>query len=142
MRIWTRRRPKEKAEAVGKYSHAEAYNLMYYICEACQYEERIWNARDGVTPFITRCPECGGHMKHDDWKRDTLAPGHVPEIGQRIFVNMPYELAVVVARLRLKSWEGTHHEPPPPGPERQKLEDSLAEQVYNKGDGPWLIRIE
>lgn len=125
-----------------EYRHKEAYMLMYYQCEACQQEEVIWNARDGVTPHGVACQACGGVMKHSDWARDVTEKRYVPEIGQRIFISMPYELAVVVARLRLKAFEGTEHAPPPPGPEREKLERSLAHKVYNDGDGPWLIRIE
>ena len=36
-----------------KHNHAEAFKLMIYACENpdCLHQEKIWNSRDGVTPF-------------------------------------------------------------------------------------------
>lgn len=44
-----------------KYKHAEAYCLMTYACTniKCNHLEKIWNSRDGVTPFGCQCPSCG-----------------------------------------------------------------------------------
>lgn len=58
-----------------KYEHAEAFCLMWYGCK-CGHRERIWNSRDGVTPFGMGCPSCGGSMSHVDWQKDILAPQH------------------------------------------------------------------
>lgn len=83
----------QRIEAARRYpaiaagcQHAEAFNLMWYRCKTCGHAERYWNSRDGVTPFGTSCPSCGGNsLMHDAWHLDTYAPNHVPHSGQRVW---------------------------------------------------------
>lgn len=68
----------------SNYNHKEAFALMWYSCE-CGHRERAYNSRDGVTPFGTTCPSCGGTMNHDDWHLDEASPDWQPKNGQLIF---------------------------------------------------------
>ncbi len=67
-----------------KYNHAEAFCLMWYAC-GCGHRERIWNSRDGVTPFGLTCPSCGKIMDHVDWWQDQCEPKHKLVKGQRFW---------------------------------------------------------
>ena len=75
----------------GQYKHVEAYCLMWYACERCGRKERLWNSRDGVTPFSIGCPDCGGTMQHVAWDLDDCQPEYTPYEGQRIFGDMTEE---------------------------------------------------
>jgi hypothetical protein len=84
-----------------KYNHAEAFKLMTYKCESCHYEERIWNSRDGVTPFGINCPKCNlATSRHINWQWDEYLPEYIPVRGQRVFVDMPESMKLVFARRR------------------------------------------
>ena len=118
--------------------HKEAYCLMLYRCDDqnCQHAEVIWNSRDGVTPFSTRCPLCGNFMHHIDWDRDTYNPHYVPLSGQGVWVDMPEELKVVVARKRVMESVGTKTYQATT--ESEELVKRVAESM-REGE-PWLIR--
>ena len=86
------------------YNHKEAFCLMTYRCKDCGFEERIWNSRDGVTPFGLACPHCKGHKHyHEDWQYDQCTPffGLFMKPGQRYFVNMTMERAREYAARRV-----------------------------------------
>lgn len=68
------------------YQH-EAFALMEYGCESCGKVEVVWNSRDGVTPFMIRCQDCRGTMRHINWNKDQFAPNHIPPIGSRVFFS-------------------------------------------------------
>ena len=75
-----------------KYKHAEAFALMHYKCKACGHTEKIWNSRDGVTPFGLSCPRCGStEFLHWAWHLDQTIEDYQPKIGQRIFVDLTFE---------------------------------------------------
>jgi len=104
------------AEVKSKYNHAEAYCLMMYKCLTCGYMERIWNSRDGVTPFMVGCERCRangvartlseGMMQHVAWEADMFAPDYLPEEGQRVFVTMTKEINNVFTRARVRrQWD-------------------------------------
>jgi len=88
------------AERIAKgQKHVEAFCLMRYECaglkvegglrgarpKGCGHHEIIWNSRDGVTPFITQCPSCGGDLLHAYFASDKYALDHKPHRGQRIW---------------------------------------------------------
>jgi hypothetical protein len=82
--------------------HVEAFCLMWYACRQCPHRERIWNSRDGVTPFGMSCPSCGGtELLHADWHRDQYAPDHKPADGQRVWIDMTRERASAIADARI-----------------------------------------
>lgn len=64
--------------------HKEAFCLMWYACD-CGHRERIWNSRDGVTPFACGCPSCGGTMTHISFHRDEPRLNHKLNPGQKFF---------------------------------------------------------
>lgn len=72
------------------FKHCEAYCCMTYKCDKCNEEERIWNSRDGVTPFIIRC-KCGGEMQHINFAKDERILNRVPEDEERVFSTMTYK---------------------------------------------------
>lgn len=84
---------------MGEYSHAEAFALMQYRDKETGEIELIWNSRDGVTPFIV-LSRAGNHSQHVNWRGDERKPDHVPEIGDRIFVDLTMEVAVEFQRKR------------------------------------------
>ncbi len=80
-----------------KHNHAEAFKLMWYAC-GCGHAERIWNSRDGVTPFTIGCPSCGDTMQHVAWGKDLYAPDHKLIPGQRFWRDGTPEEAVAGTR--------------------------------------------
>lgn len=101
--------PRQFAEQRG-LKHREAFCLMWYACP-CGHREQYWNSRDGVTPFGTACPSCGGPtMQHVQFGLDTFAPDHRPHLGQRVWVDMTRERAEQYARARIASARAQGHE--------------------------------
>lgn len=100
------------------YKHGEAFCLMWYACEdiprtnykACGHRERVWNSRDGVTPFGMSCPSCGrSSMRHVDWEKDEQLPNYKPFIWQRFFRDGTVEdaLRIIDNRRRQAKIRGT-----------------------------------
>jgi hypothetical protein len=118
-----------------KYNHVEAFCLMQYICNRCGTSETFWNSRDGVTPFTCGC-RCGGTMQHVNWQGDKCTPNHIPQSGQGIWITMPDELRIVVARIRVERAVGTPFEVKEEKREAtiKKIADSFQDEE------PWLIR--
>ena len=88
----------------------EAFMVMQYRCEACGTTERLWNSRDGITPFTINCRSCGGSAAHVRWGEDVYAPDHRPALGERIFVDLNAEKALQ-GRLAFVDqwWDGNGH---------------------------------
>lgn len=119
----------------GGHRHREAFCLMWYAC-ACGHQERYWNSRDGVTPFMTLCPSCGRpDMKHVHWGRDEYAPDHKPTIGQRMWVSMTPERARSIANARLGQAIDAGRIT---AKEAATHVDSLAASIYHDGEAPAL----
>lgn len=80
-----------------QYQHAEAFCLMWYAC-GCGHRERIWNSRDGVTPFGgVGCTSCARpQLRHVNWALDERAPDHRLTIGQRYFRDGTADDAVAI----------------------------------------------
>ena len=90
----------------------EAFKLMAYRCETCGFMERIWNSRDGVTPFCVSCRRCGKIAQHIEWHRDVFDPGYDPKPGDRYFRDGLPEEARAFMRARLEKSRGTPYEIP------------------------------
>ena len=111
---------------------AEAFCLMWYACRDCGHRERIWNSRDGVTPFCMGCPSCGQpSMAHVDWNLDQYAPNHRPALGQRIWKTMTIEYATALAKRALDRLAAAGRNDLPSVTE-------LAKDYYNDGHAPML----
>ena len=104
---------------MGQYQHKEAFALMWYAC-LCGHRERIWNSRNGVTPFGgVPCPSCRGRdagynggLSHVDFHLDEPAPDHKLKNGQRFFRDGAADEAVDIVRRRLERFaESGNHVP-------------------------------
>lgn len=92
------------------HAHVEAFCVMTYRCERCGQRERIWNSRDGVTPFLVDCRACKGPAQHIDWLRDEYRRDYVPQIGERIFRDGTPDEARAFMRQRIAKCKGTQYE--------------------------------
>lgn len=129
--------------------HAEAFCLMWYACSGkpdysaprapgarlvrspeCGHRERYWNSRDGVTPFGTACPSCGGDLVHTDWPLDRYAPDHKPHHGQRVWIDMTRRRAELIAKERVAVFRAQGHDVP------DDHLPSLVESIYHDGAAP------
>jgi hypothetical protein len=117
-----------KSAPFGKFSY-EAFCLMWYACK-CGHRERIWNSRDGVTPFGMACPSCKEPtLQHVDWKLDEYAPNHAPAVGQRVWISMSRDRAMEIAKRTLARMSAV----------REFSPDDLtrvAESIFNDGLAP------
>lgn len=125
------------------YQHVEAFCLMWYVCNGtteydgarkitiqsnppCGTLVRIWNSRDGVTPFMTNCPSCGGDMHHvmnHPLFGDASRPNHKLHHGQlywRDATQADYE------------WMYRNSSPD----DKQAITQAIAEQLERRQ--PWL----
>lgn len=95
------------------HAHAEAFCLMWYQCRnrLCGHRERIWNSRDGVTPFGMGCPSCGGsELLHAYFASDVYAPEHKLHHGQRFWRDGTPDEAAAIMRKRIEASMGTDWE--------------------------------
>lgn len=86
---------------MSKQQFKEAFCLMWYACK-CGHQERIWNSRDGVTPFSLPCPSCDAPtLSHDRWTEDRYAPDHKLHLGQRFWRDGTPDEAEAIMHRRL-----------------------------------------
>lgn len=124
------KRPAMRPVSDRPYAHAKAFCLMWYACE-CGHQERIWNSRDGVTPFRTLCPSCGSAgMQHERWNEDACEPNHRPRAGQRVWVAMTRPRAEEIVDHAISTCRR-----PIDVSRRQEMVDS----VYRGGGAPDLV---
>lgn len=94
-------------------SSSDAWKLMIYRCDACDHQERIWNARPHVTPFGgVPCPNCRESMTHAYFGSDTHNPLHWPQAGDLVFIDLPAELALIHARRQVAAGQVAGHQIP------------------------------
>lgn len=86
------------------HNFGEAFMLMWYACDKCGHCERIWNSRDGITPFGSACPSCGSVMNHVEWERDEYAPNHVLHQRQRFWRDGTPDEAEAIMRRRIATY--------------------------------------
>jgi hypothetical protein len=90
--------------------HAEAFALMWYACRMCHAADRVWNSRDGVTPFGMRCSSCGDSTMTHIIGRDEYAPNHRLLPFQRFWRDGTPEEAALIMRERIHLSKGTEYE--------------------------------
>jgi hypothetical protein len=89
---------------MSEHKHNEAFKVMIYE-DGEGRRELLWNSRDGVTPYVVATRDGKGEMHHVEWSRDRYAPDHVPEVGDRIFVDLTRDLAAERATVYVeKHW--------------------------------------
>jgi hypothetical protein len=129
--------PPQRRTTPEGHHHAEAFCLMWYACHECGHRERMWNSRDGVTPFGTACPSCQQPtLQHTDFHRDTYAPNHQPALGQRIWVAMTRERAEFLIQVRLLAMRARG--PLDITPER--LKESV-DSTFQNGESPDMMVV-
>lgn len=124
----------------SEYKHAEAYCLMRYKCRSCGTVETIWNARDGVTPFMVACTVCpNGMMEHIDWKSDRCEPDHCPDKGDRVFVDSTDLICRIYWRMVVeRCWETG----PTPMRDQFKTKAEAVEALNDYSAGrPYLLTV-
>lgn len=89
-------------DMAAKHEHPEAFMLMWYATNDGSERERLWNSRDGVTPFGINSATTGAEMLHT-FKGDVYAPNHVPRVGDRIFVDLTPQRAQIFAARRVEA---------------------------------------
>ena len=122
--------------------HAEAWCLMTYTSEDLTICERLWNSRDGVTPFIINSRDNKHQLKHNPRvEPDQLNPFHMPEEGDRIFIDLTWPRAKEVAAYAMERFkkQGT---PLPDGQTEWEVENSVALDIYRDGNAPHIIVVD
>jgi hypothetical protein len=127
-----------------KHNHAEAFSLMKYQDSVTGKVEVVWNSRDGVTPFVIFSPE-GNESRHVSWSADRYEPGHVPQVGDRIFVDLTMERCRKIYREWIeKEWDSTRKESPRFKERYASKEDAiekLATTMFDDGKQPDIIEV-
>lgn len=129
-------KPTVQAKTQHGHSHKEAFCIMTYRCKDCGHEERIWNSRDGVTPFCIGCPKCKGHNHyHVDWYMDRYAPCHTVMLkpGDRYFITMTMERARGYAVINVDRQIELGHLP---ASRRNEVIKLAAASYFNEGNAP------
>lgn len=114
-----------------EHQYGEAHMLMWYACQ-CGHRERIWNSRNGVTPFGIGCSSCGEPtLQHVEWRSDERAINHKLHREQRFFRDGTADEAVAIMERRLTAMEDTF----PTTPEyRTKLIETVRRVAEGGGD--------
>ena len=121
--------------------HKEAFALMWYGCD-CGHRERIWNSRDGVTPFGTACPSCGQvSLHHVDWHLDVRSPDYALLKGQRFWRDGTADEAVAVIERRIERFASSGHPIPADVAESLLADASTLSAEWRRG-WPRLDRFE
>ncbi len=124
------------------HRHAEAFCLMWYATDDRMLREIIWNSRDGVTPFIVPSID-GREMTHIDWHLDRYAADHQPRPGQRVFIDLPREVAERFAREQVERyWEHPEYPMRERFASREDAIAHLAEYIYGDGHQPHLATVQ
>ena len=118
------------------FKHNEAFCLMTYRDEVTGKKERIWNSRDGVTPFYV------GKAHHVEFDKDTFAPEHIPQIGDRVFVTETKASARRGAERNVEVWwaddvHGCHAH----YGTKEAMIDELTAAYFGNGDKPAIITV-
>lgn len=88
------------------YQCKEAFRLMQYQEENNPNSpiEWLWNSRDGVTPFTVCARDGDALMDHINRQDDIFAIQYVPNIGQRVFIDLTEEVAYSYLRKCIDRW--------------------------------------
>lgn len=84
----------------------EGFKLMQYQGEKNGEIEWVWNSRDRITPFVIMSQDRTQKMQHVRWEEDAYAPGWVPRVGDRVFVDLTIERARELRRTYVeRAWD-------------------------------------
>lgn len=125
------------------YQAAEAFCLMRYRDTVTGEVELIWNSRDGVTPFIVHSRR-ENESQHVDWRSDRRVPFHVPQVGDRIFVDLTEEQARPLAEAYVeKHWDGADYPMSEAYPSKEQAVEFFVTSWVSEwgGHAPHLIEV-
>lgn len=91
---------KQTEEPIGLRNsppHPEGFKLMLYASSDGRVRETVWNSRAGVTPFMIASRDGEVRLEHVMWGKDLHARWHVPNIGDRVFVDRNHNNALIDA---------------------------------------------
>jgi hypothetical protein len=71
---------------MNEFKHGEAFMVMQYQDVVTGEIEKIWNSRDGVTPFMITSRQ-GNDAHHINWRGDSRKLDFIPPVGSRVFVD-------------------------------------------------------
>ncbi len=121
--------------------HAEAYCLMRYRDVVTGAIEVLWNSRNGVTPFIIGSRQ-GNEARHVDFNLDACRPHHVPNFGDRIFVDAtPEWLLEQRERMVTERWDDLEYPISATFESKDEAIFTLAMGDYDPGIPPRLIEV-
>ena len=94
-----------QAETNG-HEHAEAFRHMTYASkDDPSIWMRVYNARDGVTPFGMLHPRLGVELTHKPpWQLDQYDPFYVPNVGEWVWIDLDPEKAMQLAMEKVEQW--------------------------------------
>jgi hypothetical protein len=105
--------PPHELPGASEPDFSEAFLLMRYQSPSGELEW-IWNSRNGITPFIVHSRD-GEEMQHVRWCEDPYMPLHVPNLLDRVFVDLTLEHARIYRRQHVeRDWSvnvGSETEP-------------------------------
>lgn len=122
------------------HQRAEAYCLMIYEGQVSGAQIRIWNSRDGVTPFCTYIE--GEEFRHAHWRQDSYQRYHVPSVGDLIWVDLTLERAREHRRLFVDlNYEGMKDHPYFEGMSQDEMVERMAQDDTQQPGQPDLVRV-
>lgn len=88
------------------HQHAEAFRHMTYVAkDDPSIWMRVYNARDGVTPFGMMHPRLGVELTHKPpWQLDQYDPLYVPQVGEWVWIDLDSEKAMQLAVEKVEQW--------------------------------------
>lgn len=123
-----------RATSAG-YRHPEAFCLMLYQGTESKRVIDIWNARDGVTPFIAFID--GEEYAHTAFAFDRCVPRHKLRPGDYYWRNMTREEAARAAAIRCDAaWADGYPQIKP----REQAIQEVADSIWQDGNAPCLDR--
>ena len=85
---------------MSSHKDPKAFCIMWYACK-CGHQERVWNSRDGVTPFGIICSSCGDFARHAAMNQDEYDPQYQLHHGQKFFRDGTFEESKILCKRRL-----------------------------------------
>lgn len=123
--------------------HQEGFCWMTYRSDDGTESIRIWNSRDGVTPFVITLPS-GKQATHVDWHADHWDPGYEPKPGDLIFVDMTDQAAREYAQRNAERYfnDAKLSQFVPPSRTVEELAQALYESYTDVPGSPNLVRVK
>lgn len=137
----------QQVEEKKEHQYKEAFCLMWYVSNGFQVPGifgpprkniiRIWNSRNGVTPFIVYFN--GLEYQHEWWQLDEPKPDYKLKHGDLFFRDATFEECEGFAKRRLEKCKGTQFEIPEGTEQYKEMYESLL--LHFKNDSAPIVDI-